>query len=92
LAIVDVEKRKEEEKTALQFFQILSKLRLTTIAVNITPFRRLHLYRFFSTLIKKRKIYQRGESKRREREFRKDLNDAIAITTDYCVYFGRLYI
>lgn len=77
---------------ALQFFQILSKLQLTIIAVNITPFRRLHLYRFFSALIKKRKIYQRGESKRGEREFREDLKDAIAITTDYCVYFGRFCI
>lgn len=44
---------------ALQFFQILSKLQLNDYCGNITPFRRLHLYRFFSTLIKKRKIYQR---------------------------------
>lgn len=55
---------------ALQFFQILSKLQLT-IAIILLLFVGYIYTDFSAHLLKQEKIYQRGESKRKEKKFRK---------------------
>lgn len=66
---------------------------MTIIAVKILLLFVGYIYTDFSAhLLKKEKYINEVKVKEGRGSFEKDLKDAIAITTDYCVYFGRLYI